>query len=326
MPDTPPAPRRRSTQKAAGARRLRALPAAGRAADDGAGWCLIPAAAVGERGVIWLREPAGSDRSALAELLRQGAYAKPFVVDDGEVRRLHFGLTFAQSEMSLGDPCALTFRYTRKMMGFLLFQPRPRDMVIVGLGGGSLTKFCRRQLPRTRLTTLEIDREVLAFGALFDLPRGSARNRLLRADARDYFAAAGEPVDVVLVDGCDSRGSARELCSEAFYRDLRRRLRPQGVMVANITGTRADTAAHLRQVGRAFDGQLIVISVTGCRNRLAFAFNDPAAWPPDWQQLGRDAEALSQRHGLDLRKVAQRLRRAQARRPPGAGASPAASG
>lgn len=72
--------------------------------------------------------------------------------------------------------------------------------------------------------------------------------------------------------------------------------------------------------------QLIVIGVKACGNRLAFAFNDPAALPPDWQQLGRDAEALSQRHGLDLRKVAQLLRRAQARQPLRISATPAASG
>ena len=37
------------------------------------------------------------------------------------------------------------------MMGFLLFKPQPRSIGMIGLGGGSLAKFCYRYLSRTRI-------------------------------------------------------------------------------------------------------------------------------------------------------------------------------
>lgn len=280
--------------------------------DDGNDWCMIPGAVLAERGVICLREPAWSNRQSLAERLRQGKYAKPFVMDDGQTRRLHFSLDYVQSEMCLGDPDALSFSYTRKMMAFLLFQPKPRQIVIVGLGGGSLTKFCHRHLPRARITTVEIDRDVIALGELFDLPPPGARLQLLHADARDYFAQAGAPVDVVLLDACDRQGTAPELCDERFYRNVRDRLHPYGMAVVNLTGAPRRVERHLRIVGRVFEERVIVIDVQDCDNRLAFAFNHGAT-APDWPQLAQCADELSRRCGLDFQEFARLLRRSYVR-------------
>lgn len=273
------------------------------------GWCIIPGQLLAERGAVWLREPAWADRTELVERLRNGSYGKPFVVDDGETRRLHFSLDFVQSEMRLGEPSALTFRYTRKMMAFLLFQPRPRQMVLVGLGGGSLTKFCHRQLPRTHVTTVEVSPEVIAFGELFDLPPPERRMRLVQADARDFFAESATAADVILLDGCDRNGTARELCSEEFYGNLRARLHPQGLAVINVTGPGTRARAHLRFINEVFEGRVIVVDVQACGNRLAFAFNGKVD-PPDWQEIARRADGLKRQHGLDFQEFARLLRRA----------------
>ncbi|HWY24198.1 MAG TPA: hypothetical protein VNX47_04725, partial [Nevskia sp.] len=169
------------------------MAASRRKALDDDSWCMIPGSMVGERGMLRLREPAWSDRQELAERLRKGDYSRPFVVDDGETRRLHFGLDFVQSEMSLGQPEALRLLYTQAMMAFLLFLPKPKHIVIVGLGGGSLGKFCRRELPEARVTTVEIDQDVIDFAALFDLPARDSRLRIVHADAAEYFAGEGAP-------------------------------------------------------------------------------------------------------------------------------------
>ncbi len=269
---------------------------------------MMPAILISERGVVWLREPAHADRHDLVKRIRSGQYSKPFVVDDGVVRRLHFNLPFLQSEMSLGEPYALTFRYTRKMMAFLLFVPNPRHVVIVGLGGGSLTKFCYRQLPRARITTVEIDEQVIAFGELFDLPRQNARLRLVHADARDYFATADDPADVILLDGCDKDGTAPEFCSSLFYENLRTRLQPQGMLVVNMAGSAKRQRAHRRLIEETFAGRVIVLDVNDCGNRLAFAFNDPRH-VPDWEMVLGRANELAQLHELDFQEFARLLRR-----------------
>jgi len=235
------------------------------------------------------------------------------VHDDGEARRLHFSLKHIQSEMMLGDPYALTFRHTQKMMAFLLFLPEPKDVVIVGPGGGSLTKFCRRQLTHSRITTVENDEDVIVFGELFDMPSEDARMRIVHADACDYFAQAGAPTDVILLDGCDKLGTAPEFCNDLFYQNLRARLRPQGILVANVAGPRSRQQAHRRLISETFEDRVIFVDVRFCSNRLAFAFNDSQNFPDWWSAIHR-ADMLAQRHGLDFHEFARLLQRGYRRR------------
>ena len=66
------------------------------------------------------------------------------VFDDGKSRSLHFGTPARQSSMALDAPDRLQLPYTQAMMAFLLFQPQPEAVLMVGLGGGSMAKFLLR--------------------------------------------------------------------------------------------------------------------------------------------------------------------------------------
>jgi spermidine synthase len=223
------------------------------------------------------------------------------------VRRLHFDLRYVQSLMNLDEPDALALAYTQKMAAFLLFQPRPRRIVIVGLGGGSLTKFCYQQLPDVRITTVEIDADVIALASLFRLPAEDARLRIVHGDAADHFAASSDLSDVVLIDGCDDSGTALPFCKPRFYRRLVDRLRPQGLLVINLIGPAERSDAIHEIVDEVFGQRCIGLSVKG-GNRILFAFKDPEMLS-DWPAIRRRAEELQSRTGLDFPGFARQLQR-----------------
>src|SRR5512132_3183095 len=75
----------------------------------------------------------------------------PFVRKGLTSQSLYFSIEEVQSRMQLQHPDALDLRYTRTMMGFLRFLPAPRAIAMIGLGGGSLAKFCHRYLPKARI-------------------------------------------------------------------------------------------------------------------------------------------------------------------------------
>ena len=79
----------------------------------------------------------------------------PFVLQDQGIRSLHFTHGEVQSSMRVARPDELQVDYTRTMMGFLLLNPRPRRITMIGLGGGSLAKFCHRHLRWARMTVVE---------------------------------------------------------------------------------------------------------------------------------------------------------------------------
>lgn len=199
------------------------------------------------------------------------APAAALVRTRGDRRSLEFAEGAVQSEMRLSDPDALVLRYVRAMMCFTLFQPRPRHILMVGLGGGSLAKFCHRHLPTARITVLELRADVIALRAHFHIPPDDARLRVVQADAADYIARLRGAVDVLLVDGFDAGGLPPALGSARFYRACRRALRADGVLVANVFSYDPRYGAMLGRLRRVFAGQLGWFDGIAGNNRVLFA-------------------------------------------------------
>jgi spermidine synthase len=185
-------------------------------------------------------------------------------------------------------------------------------VIIVGLGGGALTKFSYRQLPSTRITTVEVNADVIAFGDLFDLPCQDSRMAVVHADAADYFATSDAYADVILLDGCDKIGIASTFNSVTFYENIRARLRPHGLLVLNLIGQSNQLAAHLKILADVFPNNLLVTNVSFSSNRIAFAFND-LEFSPDWEKIKSRANKLEQEHGLDFPRFARLLQRSHKR-------------
>jgi spermidine synthase len=256
---------------------------------------------------VRLLEPAQSDTRGLYEQILAGSYAKPFIIDNGETRQLMFSLDFIQSSMRIDDPYTLDFAYTRKMMAFLLFVPNPAHVLMVGLGGGSLAKFCHRHLPHARLTVVEINPDVIALRDAFDVP-DDERLTVIEADAADYLPRVEGDTDVLLLDGFDDAGIAPTFLNRDFYLAARRRLRPAGLLVANFAGPECDWTEHFSLLSEVFEGRVHVQCIPGGDNHIAFAFVDDS-YPPDWARLKKQAEALASRIPLDFPGLVKRMHR-----------------
>jgi spermidine synthase len=271
-------------------------------------WIEIPATIFQEEGVIRVLESAETALLDIMHALQEGVYDKPFIIDNGVVRSLHFDFSAVQSEMLIDEPNALTFAYTRKMMAFLLFNPQPKHVAIVGLGGGSLTKFCYQQLPRTHVTTLEINKHVIGLSELFEIPPPDKFKRIIHTDAVEYFSTTEDFIDVVLVDGCDRQGTAPVFCEPSFLLSVRNRLQVHGILVMNLTGMHGKLTEIIQTVEACFSTQVLLLDVKGSRNKILFAFNSSSS-TNDWPEIRRNAKTLATRHGLDFPHYARRLQR-----------------
>ena len=260
----------------------------------------------GERCSLHLLESAQCDADVIRAQIMTECYGKPFLVEDGETRRLHFSLGVIQSAMRIDDPFALEFAYTRKMMAFLLFVPQPDHVLMVGLGGGSLAKFCHRHLPGTRLTVIEINPDVIALRRAFHVP-DDARLTIIQADAAEYLPLTEGDTDVLLLDGFDAAGVAPTFLNRDFYQAALRRLRPAGLLVANFAGPKQDWAAHFVLLNEVFGERVHLAYVAGSDNYIAFAFADDD-YPPEWTELKPQAEALVGQIPLDFLALLKRLR------------------
>ena len=106
-----------------------------------------------------------------------------------------------QSQMRLQDPDVLDLEYTRVMMGFLLFHPRPDRIAMIGLGGGSMAKYCYRHLLRSSIDVIEINPHVIALRDEFHVPPDNERFNVIRGDGAQFVHERATRYDVLLVDG-----------------------------------------------------------------------------------------------------------------------------
>ena len=100
--------------------------------------------------------------------MRQRIPYTPSIVSE-ELPRLHtnsqtvslsFESSLIQSCMRLDAPDELVLDYTKAMMGFLLFNPAPSRVLMIGLGGGSMLKYMHSHLPAADITVVEINQAV----------------------------------------------------------------------------------------------------------------------------------------------------------------------
>src|SRR5437763_7691753 len=220
----------------------------------------------------------------------------PQVTTRGNRRTMEFAPGDIQAEMLLSRPHALALAYTRAIMCFALFVPDPRHIVMVGLGGGSLLKFCYRHFPRARITVLDLRADVIALREQFQVPPDDARLRVLHADAAAYLATLPATADVLIVDGFDQDGLPAALANPVFYHDCRRVLVDGGVLVANVFTYDPRCAGVLEDLARAFDGRTCWFDKAAGNNRIVFALNSRAGAT----RAARLHRRLARRRGLGL--------------------------
>jgi spermidine synthase len=230
---------------------------------------------------------------------------KPFMFDDGNMRSLHFDKRTMQSAMWVEAPDELAFGYTRCMMGFLLSNNQPKHILMVGLGGGSLVKYCHKYLPQTRITVLEIDDDVIALRDKFSIPADDHRLQIIHADAVQYVAQAEHKVDVILLDGFDSDGLAAELITDEFFSSCKNMLSQEGVLVTNMWGQSEEIAALLGRMYLDFDREVWWCRSIDSFNLVSFAFQSAdSAFRHD---LKEQALRLDLQYRLEMEKLVGRL-------------------
>jgi len=227
------------------------------------------------------------------------------VTEDRGLRVLHLGSRAIQSAMRMNRPWDLELAYTRAMMGFLMFNPLPQDVLMIGLGGGSLAKFIRKQRPQTRITAVEIDPRVIAAARThFELPPDDATLSVVEADGALYVRQHPGSADIILLDGFDAGNQVEALATQTFYAACRRALKPGGMLVVNLWGRDSEFAEYFARLTRAFDGEVGWLSVQNKTNVIVFAFAEAGASAR--LDAGQPQRAnLSRRWGLDLRGFAR---------------------
>jgi spermidine synthase len=234
---------------------------------------------------------------------------KPYLTESDGILSLQFDEWSTQSEMSIDDTDELVIPYTRVMMSFLLLAPSPMHVAMIGLGGGSLAKYCYRYLPGTGITAIEINPAVIALRNEFAIPADDARFRVVMGDGAAWVADSASQLDVLIVDGFDVDGLPVQLGSQRFYDDCHSALADNGIMVVNLWKSYPHYDEYLARISNSFAGNRVIVDAEDGFNHIVLAVKN-AAFPPAASAIRHHAKLLCQSHPLNFQALANMLVRA----------------
>jgi spermidine synthase len=240
------------------------------------------------------------------EYLASVAKGLPFIYEDDQIKSLHFNALAIQSSMLKNAPFDLELSYTQTMMGFLLLQPVPRSILIVGLGGGSLSKYCYRHFPNCQITTVESHEQVISVRNEFVIPPDEERFNVVHADGANYIAGLRNSADIIMLDAYDAHGLPRRLRSQRFYNHCFLALRDNGVLVSNLLKSDLRMGTYIGRIHRAFDKKVIKVKAENNDNDIVYALKRDRM-PQEVELLDRSL-ALQVRHGINFPAIVSQMR------------------
>lgn len=225
---------------------------------------------------------------------------------DGDVRALTFvrdnGQEVVQSRVNVSAPHTLESPYARGMFASYLYQPQPRRVLIVGLGGGAMVRFLTHHQPQVQIDAVEIDPAVVRLADQYFGVRSGGNVTIHTADAVTFVESAAGRYDLILMDAflrpsgdTDPTGVPSRLKTLEFLGRLKQALAPGGVVAFNVN-EHDRMADDIAAVAAVF-GQVAVYRCPPSDNKAVIAARDGLATD---DELRARISALDARFGGTL--------------------------
>lgn len=206
-----------------------------------------------------LNEPKISEKE-IFEIKSKFSHIK--VVEYGSIRSMHFvrdnGDEALESSMDTYYPENLFLLYTQTMFNSFLFKDEIEDVLLVGLGGGSMVHFINHYFPKINLDVVEIDDEIFKLCKKYFFYKENEKTKILIKDAYVYMKQPSKKYDIIMMDAflkpsaeTDSSGIAKKFKEKEFYSNLKSKLKKDGVVVFNIN-TNEELANDLKKLKSEF--------------------------------------------------------------------------
>ena len=222
------------------------------------------------------------------------------------VRSLHLGTVTIQSSMKVKDPFALELTYTRGMMGFLLFSDAVKNVLTIGLGGGSVPKYIYANCPSISQTIIEINPQIISIArSHFYVPENDARFNVIEGDGIAYLADNPNSADCLMIDAFDSFGIPPDFCSQDFFDSCEMALTDSGIFAINLWGSDKNFDIYLQRIEQSFNNQTLMLPTGKPGNIVVFGFKKYLKLNP--KKLKERAKTLEDTHNIEFSSFVEKL-------------------
>ena len=238
-------------------------------------------------------------QSIAAEVIHQerSLYRNILVEDQGDLRCLRFNVKTSKTNQSClykSNPQRLVFNYTKLLFSGLLLIDNPKSILIIGLGGGTMSNTLQQLYPQSSITNVEIDPAVIKVARQYF---GFFENQHVSSvvqDGRIFIKRAAiknQQYDWIILDAFNGDYIPEHLLTQEFLQETKNLLSPNGILSAN-TFSVSDLYAHESATYKAVFGDFYNVRNQKNSNRIILATNGKL---PSLQLMAQRANTLQQR-------------------------------
>ena len=236
----------------------------------------------------------------------ESEYNNIFISRVGDFVAMSFRVRYrdeTESVINRRDPDALPLPYTRAMTAVLAYADRLDSLLMIGLGGGTTSRYIARHVPALHVTAVELDGAVVRMAKKHFMLRETPRYRVVERDARVYLMRRRKVrYDIVMVDAFRGGYVPFHLLTREFYELLKKRLLPGGAAIFNVHGDTRLFESTLRTLHEVF-GEVATLPAAGAI--ITIVRNGPPLSP---EEVRRRAAERQKKYAFryDLTKILSR--------------------
>lgn len=166
-------------------------------------------------------------------------YQNILVTEEGSVRCMQFTVRKDQRNQSCvnqREPKRLVFPYARMMLAALLLDPAPSNVLVVGLGGGTLPTALSELYPSASIDVVELDPAVVVVAKRYFGFQPTEHVRVVEQDARVWAKRAqssAKRYDLIMLDAFNGDYIPEHLMTREYLSEARQLLTGDGVLASN---------------------------------------------------------------------------------------------
>jgi len=221
-------------------------------------------------------------------------YRNILVEENNGLRCLKFNVKSSKTQQScmlVKDPERLVFNYTKMLFSSLLLNPNPERILIIGLGGGTMSNTLHQIFPRAVITNVEIDPAVIKVArSYFDFFENEHVTSVAQ-DGRIFVKRAAikqKKYDWIIFDAFNGDYIPEHLMTQEFLQETKQLLSENGVLAAN-TFSVSDLYRYESATYKSVFGDFLNVRNNNNSNRIILASVKPL---PQADVIARRAKAL----------------------------------
>jgi spermidine synthase len=207
---------------------------------------------------------------------RDSNYNNIYVYKDGTNIYMTFGHNrrfYTESIYDSSNELALPVTYTRFMTVGLAYTSKLDNLLEIGFGGGRTAWYLHKHLPALDITCAELDPAVVELATKYFGVHAEDKFRINIADGRSYLMKSKDAWNVIMIDAYRGPFVPFHLLTEEFYRIVKSKLKPGGVVVQNVEPTTMMFDSALATILKVFPnvegfdagGNIVLVAYDGPR-------------------------------------------------------------